>query len=40
MIGLDKPCENTVWRMVAILAYTLECVVSHEDALRHKATIR
>ena len=40
MIGLDKPCENTVWRMVAVLAYALEVVFSHEDALRHKGTIR
>lgn len=40
MIGLDKPCENTVWRMVAILAYALEFVFSHEVALRHKGTIR
>ena len=40
MIGMDKPCENTVWRMVAILAYALEVGFSHEDALRHKGTIR
>ena len=40
MIGLDKPCEGTVWRMVAILAYALEVVFSHDDALRHKGTIR
>ena len=40
MIGLDKPCEHTVWRMVAILAYALEVEFSHEDALRHKGTMR
>ena len=40
MIGLDKPCENTVWRMVAILAYALEVEFSHEDALRHKGAMR
>ena len=40
MIGLDKPCETTVWRMVAILAYALDVEFSHEDALRYKGTIR
>ena len=40
MIALDKPCELTVWRMVAILAYSLEAVFTHADALTHKNTIR
>ena len=40
MIGLDKPCENTMWRMVAILAYSLDTVFTHDEALTHRATIR
>ena len=39
-IGLDRPCENTVWRMVAVLSYCLDTPFTHEDALKHKGTIR
>ena len=40
MIALDKPCELTVWRMVAILSYSADVAFSHAEALAHKATIR
>ena len=40
MIGMDKPCENTLWRMIAILAYSLEIPFTHDEALSHRATVR
>ena len=40
MIGMDKPCENTLWRMIAILAHSLEIPFAHEEALSHRATVR
>ena len=40
MIGMDKPSESTMWRMVAILAYSLEIPFTHDEALNHKSTIR
>ena len=40
MIGVDKPSENTLWRMVAILAYSLDIEFAHDAALKHKGTIR
>ena len=32
MIGVDKPSENTLWRMVAILAYSLDIEFAHDAA--------
>ena len=40
MIGMDKPCEFTCWRMVAVMSYCLNIPFSHSDALKHKLTIR
>ena len=40
MIGIDKPSEATVWRMVAVMAHCLDVGFTRETALNHKGTIR
>ena len=40
MIGIDKPCEATVWRMVAVMSYSLDAAFTHDIALNHRSTIR
>ena len=40
LIGLDTPCEITVFRMLACLAYACGRDLTQDDCMKHKATIR
>lgn len=40
LIGLTKPCEASVFRMVGVMSYALNIEFTHDDALKHKAALR
>ena len=40
LIGMDVPCENTVYRMLACLSYARAQELTHAEYLQYRGTVR
>ena len=40
LIGMDVPCENTVFRMLACLSYARAQELTHAEYLHYRGTVR